>query len=153
MTPVPTPSVTPVFASDEEALAAADESYRRYIAISDELSAAGWTQPELLAEYVTPDEFDRTVVRYAKLSASGNHTSGSAAVDNVTLQRYDAYEIVVYLCVDVSAVRVLDASEKDVTPDDRPDRVPLEVGFVVGEERHLLLDSSEVWDEGNVCEP
>lgn len=151
MTPVPTPSVTPVFASDEEALAAAEAAYREYAAISNEASADGWKNPNLLASYVTDDELARTTASYKELAATGRHTEGEATFDSVTLQRYDANEVVVYLCLDVSLVRLLDLTGTDVTPADRPGRLPLEVGFELDETGHLLLATSDIWDGGEMC--
>ena len=42
----PTPTVTPLFASDEEALAAAEEAYAAYLAMSDEITSDGGERPE-----------------------------------------------------------------------------------------------------------
>lgn len=151
LTPVPTPSVTPVFASDEEALAAAEASYAAYLAVSDAASADGWRQPELLAEYVTSEELVQTRETYAELAATGRHTQGSSTFDSATLQQFDGQELAIYLCLDVSKVRLVDADGQDVTPLSRPNRIPLEVGFRITESGHLLLSSSDVWDGVELC--
>ncbi len=150
MTPVPTPSVTPVFASEEEALAAAEESYKRYLRVSDAIAAEGGTHPERLSPYVTPEELRRANEDFGSLQSATRHMQGESKFDSLTLQRQDAQEIVVYLCLDVSEVRVIDAGGSDVTPASRVDRVPLEVAFAL-DGSELLLDSSDVWDGENFC--
>lgn len=150
VTPVPTPTATPVFASDEEALAAAEEAYAAYLAVSDELSADGWAEPSRLAPFLTDEELNRTERVYDDLHASGRSTVGTSVFDSTMLQRYDDGEVAVYLCLDVSGVRVVDSSGLDVTSVDRVDRVALEVVFKVVR-RKLLLDSSDIWDGGALC--
>src|SRR5690606_24012229 len=46
VTPPPEPSTTPIFASDEEALAAATEAYEAYLAMSDLIAQEGGVNPE-----------------------------------------------------------------------------------------------------------
>lgn len=151
VTPVPTPSVTAVFASDEEALAAAEDAYAAYLAVSDQASAGGWQNPDLLADHVTAGELEETRVTYEELAASGRHTQGSSTFESMTLQRYDDHDLVVYLCLDVSAVRLLDSDGQDVTPTNRPQRVPLEVGFVISSPAILRVNDSDVWDGAELC--
>ena len=151
VTSSPTPSATPVFASEEEALAAAEAAYREYLAVSDAITAVGGADPDRLREFVTTDELTRAGERFAKLQASGKVTEGSTLFDSTSLQRYDDREVIVYLCLDVSGVRVFDTQGQDATPPDRPNRLPLEVTFEVGHASQLLLDSSNVWDGENIC--
>ena len=49
----PTPSATPIFASEEEALAAAEDAYAAYRGMSDQISAEGGANPERIAPFVT----------------------------------------------------------------------------------------------------
>ncbi|MEO7349354.1 MAG: hypothetical protein ABIW32_05800, partial [Terrimesophilobacter sp.] len=50
ITPVPEPSVTPIFASDDEALAAATDAYAKYLEVSDAIFASGGQGIEQLSE-------------------------------------------------------------------------------------------------------
>ena len=53
--PTPEPSSTPVFASEEEALAAAEEAYAAYLAVIDEIHADGGAGVERLEVVATPE--------------------------------------------------------------------------------------------------
>ncbi|HEU4807654.1 MAG TPA: hypothetical protein VFT01_05275, partial [Homoserinimonas sp.] len=53
--PPPEPSTEPVFASDEEALAAATDVYKAYLAMSDLIAQEGGREPERLEPYVSVD--------------------------------------------------------------------------------------------------
>jgi hypothetical protein len=151
VTESPTPSATPVFASEEEALAAAEEAYAAYLKVSDEISADGGANPERLADHVTPDELERAEQRFGDLESSGRRTEGMTVFDSTSIQRFDDIELAVYLCLDVEGVRVLNDQGQDVTPLDRPDRIPLEVTFEVNGRKSLLLESSDVWEGTSIC--
>lgn len=151
ITPSPTATAAPVFASEEEALAAAEEAYAAYLAVSDAVSGDGGKHPERLEGYMTAEELDRAVERFSDLAASGRHTQGSTVFRSSTLQHWDDMEVAMYLCLDVSGVRVLDAQGTDVTPIDRPDHIPLEVTFRVEAPTALLLESSDVWEGAEIC--
>src|SRR5690606_29904088 len=51
--PAPAPSGTPVFASDEEALAAAEAVYARFRKLADNVGHAGWRDPSSLSSVLT----------------------------------------------------------------------------------------------------
>ncbi len=52
----PTPTSTPIFASEEEALAAAEEAYAAYLEMSNLISSEGGVEPERIAPFVTADQ-------------------------------------------------------------------------------------------------
>lgn len=150
-TPVPTPSAAPVFASDEEALAAAEAAYAAYVDATDIVSAEGGVNPERIKNLVTSEELERSIEEFKNLRESGNRTIGTTAFDALTLQRFDDVEVVVYACVDVSSVRLVNAEGIDITPRNRPEHVPLEIAFWIGLQGELLLNSSDVWQEASIC--
>src|SRR5690554_1538774 len=72
ITPAPDPAVTPVFASDEEALAAAVEAYEAYwYALSEILEDAG-SGEERIDEFATAEQAARDKADFAELRTSGN---------------------------------------------------------------------------------
>lgn len=150
VTPVPTPSVTAVFASDEEALAAAEESYRAYLAVSDQILHEGGTNSDRISPYVTSSELANTLEGFSKIQMASLHTQGATHFDNMTLERYGPSDVDVYVCLDVAEVRVLDASGADVTPTERVDRLPLELGFVAYGSS-ILVDRSDSWTGDDFC--
>ncbi|MDQ1527959.1 MAG: hypothetical protein QOG18_2572, partial [Microbacteriaceae bacterium] len=109
----------PVFESDAAALAAATKAYAAYLAMSDTISQEGGANPERLASLVTPDILKEQVDQFHQLQARGFVAHGSSEFDTVSLQHLTSSvggeeEIYLYLCLDVSKVRVLDSARKDV---------------------------------------
>lgn len=151
MTPVPTPSVTPVFASDEEALAAAEESYKRYLAVSDQIFAEGGANPERLAEVATGTFLEAETEGFKRIAANGWHSVGSAAIHTIDLQQFspasDVEMVTVYLCDDVGGVDVVGADGISVVSPDRPTETLFEVTFD-WESNALLVSGRTVWGDG-----
>lgn len=142
--PVPEPSATAPFADDAEALAAAEEAYAAYLAMSDLISAEGGANPERIAPFVTEEQLTRELESIERFAATGNRFVGSAVVSSWELQFFDPPTLVAYACYDVSATRVIDKNGVDVTPSDRPNRATLEVSFETrGAE--LVIAGSELW--------
>lgn len=156
ITPEPDPDVTPVFASDEEALAAATEAYAKYLEVSDQITADGGANPERLEPFVTAEQWAKELEGLKEWSDSGNTSAGASTFDTVTLQQYNSGlerpdSLTVYLCVDVSAVRVVDSKGSDITPETRIDRYPLEVGFEASAPNDVLITRSESWLDASYC--
>ncbi|MGM1016576.1 MAG: hypothetical protein ACQEW8_03455 [Actinomycetota bacterium] len=130
--PPPAPEPTPLFASEEEAFAAAEETYRAYtdasnLERSDPNSAHA---VDYLVGLAAQDHLDNqrhldaeglvaegeiVVVDFLPVSASIGPTSVRINAD---------------VCLDVSSTRVLNADEVDVTPHDRSATASLRVEFV-----------------------
>jgi hypothetical protein len=158
VTPEPEPDSTPVFASDEEALAAATDAYAKYLEVSDEITADGGTDPERLKPYVTTEQFKDELSSFKDLQSAGTRTQGHSNFEVVQLQQYlDAGDgtasITVYLCVDVTEVRIIDSTGADITPQDRIGRLPLEVEVEVksGDELDQQVARSTPWSGTDFC--
>jgi len=93
---------------------------------------------------------------YAEFALTGGRTSGFTSFDSMTLQQRnsdDGVEVIVtYACLDVSGVRVLDASGIDVTPQGRSTRLPLEITFEASDSTALIVAGSDVWDGADYCD-
>lgn len=146
-TPAPSPpaptSSAPLFATDEEALAAAEEVYREYLAATD-----GSPDLDRLAAIATADwlDYERESVDLA--NEKGLHSVGNTELVSLSIRQRDSDRFEAYACVDVSAVRVLDSSGADVTPASRPQQPQLLVSFVT-RDNGLLIDGSQLWS--NSC--
>ena len=156
--PSPESSTTPVFATDEEALAAAEAAYGEYLAASNAITGAEAADPQTVSPYIHPDYLPEILESITQLRQDKVHSSGPLTFDSATLQQYEddmqgPITVAVYLCVDAGGARLLDESNKDVTPPGRADRVPLEVTFE-SEERttNLLMKSSDMWTGEDFCE-
>jgi hypothetical protein len=152
---IPNPEPTPMFASDDEALAAAELAYRNYIAVSDEIARDGGAGVERLRPFVSSELFRQQEQEYGDVLAKGLRAKGSSSFDSFRLESYDtrAEIIRVYVCIRVSNIRVVNEDGLDVTPADRSNDLPLQVVFVDDSvsETFLLISQSEVWTGTNFC--
>jgi hypothetical protein len=150
-----TPSATrsPVFASDEEALKAATDAYAAYLAMSDTIAQEGGKDPERIKDYVTASQYEIQAKDLADFRAHGYFAQGSSKFDSLKLQQRAATVVGIYVCVDVTGVRLLDARGVDATPTTRPNRLPMEVQLTssVAHGERLLIDTSKVWSGKNFC--
>jgi hypothetical protein len=158
--PAPVPSTTPLFASDEEALAAAEEAYGAYLAVLDEIYADGGAHPERLSEVASADVVDRESQSFSELENSGNIGSGARTFDSVSLQSSDlnaetGWFATVYLCQDYSQTDLLDTNGESIISDGRQTRYPLEVAFELRDRQSqkLVVSSVEDWTGTNFCLP
>ena len=155
--PPPEQTTEPVFASDEEALAAATDAYTAYLAMSDLIAQEGGANPERIAPFVTEEALSDQVGQFLPYTQRSLHTVGVTKFDRVTLQQSveatpGVIEVATYVCLDVSDVRIIDKSGTDVTPIERANRLPLEVGFEDQSGTGILLMSrSETWSGSDFC--
>lgn len=142
-TPEPSPTPTAVFASEEEAFAAAEEVYRAYLeAAAARADGDETAEPE---QYLSGQALESDLESQRTLASEGIRISGATEivefapaqanlVDSIATLRAD-------LCLDISKSRVLDANGVDVTPLDRPDRGQITVEFS-GDANQLLISQS-----------
>ena len=147
-----------MFASDAEALAAAEKAYATYLKVSGMISADGGSGPGRIDPYVTKEQAPREHKTYAYFSSNQLHTTGipkfsSPKLEQLTFDREGAADLTFYTCVDASHVRVLDVSNNDVTPANRQDLTPLEVTLVSSAtaKSDLLVSESSTWSGPGVC--
>lgn len=154
--PKPSPTPTGIFASEDEALAAATDVYQKYTAALDKESATGDLSAEAMRPFVTPEYFEELEVP-SLLQENGWHTTGATTFDNVLLVGMSESEqlanVRIRLCRDVSEVRILDASQRDVTPSTRTDRFPVEIQLVSSSPRspNLVISDSGSWPGDDFC--
>ena len=157
--PEPAATSTPLFATDEEALEAATASYEEYLAASGEVTSSADLDIAKLRNLVTEDYLAQEEVALQEFSNRALRTSGESALQSAFLQqRFEDNSgfatVVIYACVDVSSVKVLDNSGLDVTPADRPGISALEVEFTSSTEGspRLLVSRSQAWAESSICD-
>jgi hypothetical protein len=150
----PQPTSTPLFASDEEALAAAEEVYAAYVAALDELGHRGWDDPSVLEEVAAGSVLENDQARAVAYEADGIRQVGTARFAIDALQTYSAFppiEIAFYVCLDVTDIDLVDADGDSVVSSDRADVVALEVA-VTGESLNALrVERSELWSGASYC--
>jgi hypothetical protein len=149
---------SPVFASDEEALAAVLAVYGDYASVTTQIVADRGTNPERIAPYVTDQNLQTIESNLRWFEEHQVRSEGLLTFDNASLQRYEdngdgTARITTYLCSDVSATRLYAADGSDVTSPGRRERLPLVVEFIVEPEdvRTPRVDSSSLWTGDNFC--
>jgi hypothetical protein len=147
-----------VFASDAEALAAAETAYAAYLKVSSEITGDGGTEPERIDALVTTKQAPIEHDTYAYFSSKKLHTVGiptfsTPELEQVTFDNAGRVDLTFYTCVDATSVRVLNASSIDVTPANRQDETPLEVALVSSPSSNseLLVSESSTWSGPGVC--
>lgn len=154
-TSAPTP--TSVFASDAEALAAAIDAYEAYVTMNDRIGAEGGENAERIRPFVTATYAESLISEFDGLRERSLRTSGSTKFDSTRLQSRSQSEsgeqLKVYLCLDVTDVRINDVSGGDKTPPDRKVKLPLEISMVSSgdEADRLLVGRSEPWSGDDFC--
>jgi hypothetical protein len=158
--PSPESSTAPVFATDEEALAAAEAAYGEYLRVSDEILMDGGDDPERLLTVATPELFEVESEGYATARELGQRSTGGSKFDSMELQQYVPAAaggksiVVVYACNDISEVDFLDARGQSVVAPGRVNRIPVEITFdhTTSGSSTLLVAAEENWTGGNFCE-
>ena len=161
--PAPTPTPTsagtpePIFASDEEALAAATEAYASYLRLLDEAAASGSEDLASLNEVHRVKNATKLAASLESIRERSLTPVGSTKFDNTSVVSsavQDGQAIVdAYACLDVSGVRIHDAAGTDVTPPSRDERSPMQLQFVSGpgDPRQLVLNAEEPWPGDDFC--
>lgn len=150
----PSPSVAPLFASDEEALAAATEAYEAFLAALDVL---------LQAPRPVDDELDRVADGQALDSARESvlefHTDGLRLSSPRVLARSELQQVIAdvskttvvgYFCEDITGVQLLDSEGNSLTDDDRPGYTVFEATVVFGQ-GHGLVSERLFWSIETEC--
>lgn len=147
-TPPPTPSTTPVFASDEEALAAAEEAYGKYLAAADEVIRSGGEGAEIVQPFLSAELYERDRKSFEQFIENG-WTGVGKTTFSLSLQRIDENAVVTYACDDFSQTDVLDRAGNSVVSPDRVTRVPYEVEFAVDD--HMRIVRKDLWGGDGIC--
>ena len=143
-------SEKPLFATDEEALAAAQAAYANYLEVSDQIARDGGANPERLKGLVSDQLFQESKSVFENYSSKSLEVLGSTSFDSLHVSEITNQTASYYVCLDVSGTHILSADGVDQTPTNRPARVP--ILFVLQNSGDLLtIESSEVWSGRNFC--
>jgi hypothetical protein len=155
--PSATPTAQPVFASDEEALAAATEAYANYLKAYDAYWAGLITKAEYL-DLSTGSVHQGEVESMAEWEQKGWKAVGKTTFDSIRLQSVSQsdsghWHVRAYLCADATEGDVLNADGISVAQPDRPLRLPLEIEFLASSDKpvDLKIAESKVWSGTNFC--
>ncbi|MEJ1091612.1 hypothetical protein [Microbacterium istanbulense] len=120
--PEPTPTATALFASDEEAFAAAEETYRAYTEALNEVDTSKPQTFEAVYKYTTGDFQNRDRKNFSTLHAERFAMTGDSQLVRFEGLKFDNEStITAEICVDVSKTDVINQDGVSMVPDDRPD--------------------------------
>lgn len=129
--PEPRPPRTAAFASDEEAFAAAEKVYRAYDKAGN-ARIAGKSSPDP-QDYLIGEALEADIDGVRDFDEQGLRLSGEGAVASFIGLEADlnaeSATVTALACLQVTGIRLLDATGADVTPAERPDVVAQSVEF------------------------
>lgn len=140
--PEPTPTSTAVFASEDEAFAAAEETYRAY----NDAGNAWRTEPSSAdpMAFLVGRALEDALDTQRLLDEYGVHAVGETVIEWVDHVRADpvAGDVVLDVCLNSSATRAINQAGEDVTPADRSDLTLIRISLtpVAGD---VLIEESE----------
>lgn len=144
--PEPEPTVQPLFATEAEAFAAAEEVYREYTRAANEVRAGGAPSSDPF-EFVSGRALQADIDAASYLQTNGLRLDGPT--DIASFHHLDAtlgsepVQVRMAACLDARAVQLLDSADADVTPSDREEVAPLLVTFSAIDGRLLITGSEE----------
>lgn len=147
--PEPDPTPTPLFATDEEAFAAAEEVYREYIrAVNARIAGASAPDPQ---DYLTGLALEADIDGVRSLEDEGVHLSGESVVKTFTGTRFSVeggrLSVSAHACLDAQSVTLIDETGANVTPPERPPLLAQQVEFIETEEQLKISDEVAISDE------
>ncbi|GAA3023978.1 hypothetical protein [Microbacterium dextranolyticum] len=118
-TPAPAPTPTPTgFASDEEAFAAAESTYRAYVN-ADNASRKDPTSTPRPTDFLTGEALNAEMASERKFSDAGVKLTGDVLIASIRQLEASSTKAKIEACLDVTGTRVMNSEGVDVTPTDR----------------------------------
>lgn len=155
--PTSEPSSAPIFKSDADALAAAKKAYLAYLAVSDEVLVDGGKNPARMLNVVSPEELKIETPGFSEFMTKGWHSTGGTQIARLKLQGYYPASrtgiVVVYACIDVSKVDVVDSAGRSVVSPSRPTKQEFQTTFDTRSRnsKDLILASEIPWKGKSLC--
>lgn len=154
--PPPELTTEPVFASDEEALAAATDAYKAYLAMSDLISQEGGKDPERIAPFVTEEWLPNEVEALQSIEQRNRKLIGNTAFDTVSVQQVQQLAdgvavVVIYACIDFTNSWLVESDGSRVIAAGGQTRWPFEVSFVGKSASELAVERHEEWSSSDYC--
>lgn len=147
--PEPTPTPTAVFSSEEEAFAAAEETYRAYIDAVNARRADPQSRPDPQS-FLIGEALQEDLDTLREFEELGIRIEGTSVVMSVTREAADfvAGEVLLRACYDSTTARVLNQAGDDVTVGNRDPRILLDVHFVTASS-DLFIEGMSAVDGGS----
>jgi len=139
-TPLPLPTATG-FASDEEAFAAAEATYRAYVdAVNARRADPDAPDPN---NFLAGAAREASTATQRKFASQGVRLVGKTLVTDVDGVIATTEVTTIHVCIDSAGTRLIDSAGDDVTPRDRPRSGSLEIDLTLTVDRLFIVDSRE----------
>jgi len=154
LAPTAEPTSTPIFASDEEALAAAEAAYGAYVkAVDVALSTLDSADVGRVSQGQALSTVENSVTSYR---AEGKRLTGTSKIDMTVLTRSSSSDAPlgpqIYSCLDITGTDVVDSNGRSVVPAARRLRVPVVVDTIVrSTDQSLIVENVEIWGGNDFC--
>ncbi|GAT75046.1 hypothetical protein MHM582_3555 [Microbacterium sp. HM58-2] len=142
----PSPTPTAAFASEEEAFAAAEETYRGYIAAFNNVDLQDPRTFEPVFDFTTGDYQSTEREQLSEMNAEGYIRGGAIEVVSFEGLETTSTTISARTCEDVSSTTFTDKSGVSLVPPDRANHVAQDVVFTVVDGRPLLSSAMSIED-------
>ncbi|MEJ1087238.1 hypothetical protein WDU99_02780 [Microbacterium sp. Mu-80] len=149
--PEPTPSKTALFASEAEAFAAAEETYRAYLADLNATDLSDDDSFRPVYDWLTDTALSAERESLSYYYAEHLTRTGETSFDTFSPLSHSEAKTVANICLDVSDVDLLDSDGRSVLPEDRPNRRALKVTFTPGDTSTRLAIASNHAPEDFSC--
>lgn len=135
--PTPKPTTSAAFATDEEAFAAAEETYRAYV-------KAGNLPDGNEDKYLAGMALENHLEGERRLEDAGLHVEGETALSSFEVKpesvARDRTSLTAAVCLDLRRLRTISADGANVTPADRPDAIAMTVEMQLSAGKFLIFD-------------
>ncbi|MEV7631423.1 hypothetical protein AB0N64_03330 [Microbacterium sp. NPDC089318] len=128
--PTPKPTKSAAFATDEEAFAAAEETYKAYVDATNAVDLQDPDSFDAVFSWLTGSALAEERETFSQFRAEGLSRSGEGSFDTFTPTTFDQKEVVASVCLDVSDIELSYADGTSAVPVDRPARTGRSVTFV-----------------------
>lgn len=151
--PEPTPTPTAAFASEEEAFAAAEETYRTYTDALSHVDIAEYASIEQVFGWLVADAAAASRETFSQLAAEELSVTGDTVLSNFEGIEVDltSGQVDAMVCIDVSDVDVLNLDGQSIVAEDRPDLQPMHTTFVPAPTPTGLAISSTQQSDTDIC--
>jgi hypothetical protein len=156
-TPTPTEAVSePVFASEEEALAAAEAVFAKYVEAASAVANSGGADMSPFDGLLTEKQMTDETAFAEKLRSEGRVLVGSYTFEQfkgqqVDIQSPEGVYVQAYACLDFSTSH-FEVNGEPVDDQDNRDVVPIETVLVASPgSPELRIDGLETWTGENFC--
>jgi hypothetical protein len=137
--------------SRDSALAAAQAAYLAYLATEDLVASDGGENPERMSSVASGLALDASLKDLAELRDAGLKIVGETRLSSIEVQQWDRSVITAYICEDVSAIDLIDASGVSKVNPDRPAVTPFEVTFSIDNAEGFLVSERNPWAGKTFC--